>query len=46
MKFAEEKDLDINSKVMKDRQKASLGTGNLIKYMKTIFYHKQIFDPL
>ena len=37
MKFAEEKDLDINSIVMKDRQKASLGTGNLIKYIEDYF---------
>ena len=37
MKFAEEKDLDINSKVMKERQKASLGTGNLIKYIEYYF---------
>ena len=37
MKFAEEKDLDINSKVMKERQKASLGTGNLIKYIEDYF---------
>ena len=37
MKFAEEKDLDINSKVMKARQKASLGTGNLVKYIEDYF---------
>ena len=34
MKFADKEDLDINSEVMIARQKASLGTGNLIKYIK------------
>jgi len=36
-KFAEDRDLDIESKVMVSRQKASLGTGNLIKYIKDYF---------
>ena len=37
MKFAEKKDLDVNSEVMIARQKASLGTGNLIKYIELHF---------
>ena len=37
MKFAEEKDLDTESEVMKSRQKASLGTGNLLKYIEEYF---------
>ena len=46
MKFAEEKDLDINSKVMKDRQKASLGTGNLIKYIEDYFLPQTDFRSI
>ena len=46
MKFAEEKDLDINSKVMKDRQKASLGTGNLVKYIEDYFSSQTDFRSI
>ena len=46
MKFAEEKDLDINSKVMKDRQKASLGTGNLVKYIDDYFSSQTDFRSI
>ena len=34
MKFADKEDLDISSEVMLARQKASLGTGNLVKYIE------------
>ena len=46
MKFAEEKDLDINSKVMKERQKASLGTGNLVKYIEDYFPPQKDFQAI
>ena len=46
MKFAEEKDLDINSKVMMYRQKASLGTGNLLKYIEDYFSQQKDFRSI
>ena len=46
MKFAEEEDLDINSEVMLARQKASLGTGNLVKYIENYFPSKLDFRSI
>lgn len=37
MKFALDHDLSIDSEVMKSRQKASLGTGNLVQYIESYF---------
>ena len=46
MKFADKEDLDINSEVMLARQKASLGTGNLIKYIKDYLTMQSDFAAL
>ena len=45
-KFAEEKDLDINSEVMLSRQKASLGTANLVKYIEDYLTMKSDFQSM
>ena len=44
MTFAIEKDLDTESEVMKARQKASLGTGNLIQYIENYFSKPKDFN--
>ena len=46
MKFAKENDLKIDSEVMKARQKASLGTGNLIKYIEDYFSPQTDFKSI
>ena len=46
MKFSREKDLDTESEVMRARQKASLGTGNLIKYIEDYFSPQSHFQSI
>ena len=46
MKFAKENDLETESDVMKSRQKASLGTGNLLKYIEDYFGSQSNFQSI
>ena len=44
--FAEDEDMHLESSVMIDRQKASLGTGNLIKYIEKYYPLPKTFESI